>query len=177
MKKIRIILYVIILILLVIPKVFAVNEVLYFSGKDSVELNTNNKEKVNISCNEKIGAISGKISCSGNIQIVEVKGIGDWNLTYNKDNGEFIMYNVKGQDKGEIAEIEYLATNKKENKTFLKLEDIEFTKMNYETQQVQSVTKEIRVPQKSNYIIFIVIIVLVLLIVAGTAFFIIKKKK
>lgn len=139
------------LVILNISSVRAEDSPIVIQGETWIQPEDEQLAIVKISTEQKIGVISGKIEFNGEISDIIVKGINDWNVTYNSDTKEFTIYKAEGSAEEDFMEIIYTA-GKAEGKVKIILKDVQMTTItSYETIQIPNeIVKEIEVKYVNN---------------------------
>lgn len=128
--------------------VFAENSPLSLQGKQVVPGSTGTVN-VKISSSDTIGVVSGVIGYDSNITSVEVSGKNNWTVTYNSETGQFNAYKAEGTKQEEIIQIKYTASNA-ESTGKITLKDLKVTNINYETEEISNITKEITIKNSTT---------------------------
>lgn len=149
MKRKKIIIVLILIMFFSITTVFASEQNLEVIGDDKANINESKTLIIRMNSEEEIGVVSGKIARNDNIEEITVKGKNNWNLTYNKETGDFILLKAEGAKEEEIMSIEYLVGNN-EGKGTITLNNLKLTTIQYETENLLDITKEIDIIKSEN---------------------------
>lgn len=150
MKKNKIILLLIPIMFLCMTSVFATSQQISLEGDTSIKPGETKLATINIKSESvEIGVISGKIEKNSNITNMKVRGKNNWNLTYNQETGVFNVYKAEGTKNDEIIDIEYTVTNE-EGIGKITISDIKITTIDYETKEVENISKEIMIENEKQ---------------------------
>lgn len=147
LKRILILILTILTVFLSITSTFAAATQLTLEGDITSKPKETKVLTVKLSSETEIGAISGKIVASGNIEKISVKGKNDWNLTFNKETGIFNTYKAEGSKVEELIDIEYTAKNA-EGTGKITISNLKITTLDYETIEASNLQKEIEIKKE-----------------------------
>ena len=132
-------------ILFISTVVYGYNANFVLACQDEVETGSTNTINISIVSDKKIGGIMGVIEKTSNITDVELVKKNGWDITYNKETGNFNMIKNEGADSGEIMEIKYTVSNN-EGKAKIELKDIVVSEIEaYEEKELDTISQEIKI--------------------------------
>lgn len=153
MKKLYLIGVLIILILsLTFTSVYAVATTVSFNGENKVAPGSTNKIAINITSDDTIGGIEGKIETSSNISKLlssNITGKNGWTVTYNAESGIFNAFKAEGTKNEDVLEIEYTVNNQ-EGTANIELKELVITNITYEEEEINDVSKTITIAKSEN---------------------------
>lgn len=148
-KSLMIMLFISIILCITATCVFAETVPVSLKGETSVTPGSTGMVNVKISSSDTIGVVSGVIGYDSNITSVEVSGKNNWTVTYNSETGKFNAYKAEGAKSEEIIQIKYTASNTEGTGT-ITLSSLQVTNINYETENVSDITKDITIKNSTT---------------------------
>ena len=148
-KSLMIILFISIILCITATCVFAETVPVSLEGETNVTPGSTGTVNVKISSSDTIGVVSGVIGYDSNITSVEVSGKNNWTVTYNSETGKFNAYKAEGAKSEEIIQIKYTASNTEGTGT-ITLSSLQVTNINYETENVSDITKDITIKNSTT---------------------------
>lgn len=148
-KSLMIMLFISIILCMTVTCVFAETVPVSLEGETSVTPGSTGTVNVKISSSDTIGVVSGVIGYDSNITSVEVSGKNNWTVTYNSETGKFNAYKAEGAKSEEIIQIKYTASNTEGTGT-ITLSSLQVTNINYETENVSDITKDITIKNSTT---------------------------
>ena len=146
-KKISLIIT-IILVLSLTTLVYGVSAQININGDETAKEGETKELTINISSDEEIGIVSGKIEANSNITEMTVTGINKWSLTYNENTGVFNIVKAAGAKTEGIIKIRYKAGS--EGTGTITLSDIKMTTINYEQEEKEDIIKNITITKEQK---------------------------
>lgn len=144
-KKFRIISFISVILMLLTTSVFAAGPQITMEGENTAKPGETKTVTIKVASPDiEVGVVSGKIEKNANVESMTVTGKNNWTLTYNQSTGEFNIYKAEGAKTEEILNIEYKLTNE-EGTAKITISDINLTTIDYETVEMDSISKEIAV--------------------------------
>lgn len=143
-KNIITILFTIVFLSVLTTLVYGADPQIAINGDSTVKPGETKELTINISSDEEIGIISGKIEASSNIIDMTVTGVNNWNLTYNSNTGEFNIYKAEGTKVQDIINIQYKAGTEEGTGT-ISLSNIKMTTISYVSEDIGTITKDIKI--------------------------------
>lgn len=143
-KNIITILFTIVFLSILTTLVYGADPQITINGDSTVKPGESKELAINISSDEEIGIVSGKIEASSNITDITVTGVNSWNLTYNSNTGDFNIYKAEGAKAQEIINIQYKA-GAEEGTGTITLSNIKMTTINYVSKEIGTITKDITI--------------------------------
>lgn len=147
-KSLIIMLFISIILCMITTSVFADTVPVSLEGSTSATPGSTVTVNVKISSSDTIGVVSGVIGYNSNITSVEVSGKNNWVVTYNSETGKFNAYKAEGGSTEEIIQIKYVTSNTEGTGT-ITLSDLQITNTNYETKNINDITKNITIKKES----------------------------
>lgn len=147
-KSLIIMLFISIILCMITTCVFADTVPVSLEGSTSATPGSTVTVNVKISSSDTIGVVSGVIGYNSNITSVEVSGKNNWVATYNSETGKFNAYKAEGGSTEEIIQIKYVTSNTEGTGT-ITLSDLQITNTNYETKNINDITKNITIKKES----------------------------
>lgn len=147
-KSLIIMLFISIILCMITTCVFADTVPVSLEGSTSATPGSTVTVNVKISSSDTIGVVSGVIGYNSNITSVEVSGKNNWVVTYNSETGKFNAYKAEGGSTEEIIQIKYVTSNTEGTGT-ITLSDLQITNTNYETKNINDITKNITIKKES----------------------------
>lgn len=147
-KNIITILFAIVFLSILTTVVYGAEPQITIDGDNTVKPGKTKELTINISSNEEIGIVSGKIEANSNITDIIVTGVNSWNLTYNSNTGVFNIYKAEGAKEEEIITIQYKAGE--EGTGTITLSNLKMTTINYESKDIEDVTKNITIANEQQ---------------------------
>ena len=148
-KSLMIMLFISIIFCMTATFVFAETVPVSLEGETSVTPGSTGTVNVKISSSDTIGVVSGVIGYDSNVTSVEVSGKNNWVVTYNSETGQFNAYKAEGAKSEEIIQIKYTASNTEGTGT-ITLSSLQVTNINYETENVSDITKDITIKNSTT---------------------------
>ena len=148
-KSLMIMLFISIILCITATCVFAETVPVSLEGETSVTPGSTGTVNVKISSSDTIGVVSGVIGYDSNITSVEVSGKNNWVVTYNSETGQFNAYKAEGAKLEEIIQIKYTVSNTEGTGT-ITLSSLQVTNINYETENVSDITKDITIKNSTT---------------------------
>lgn len=148
-KSIITILFTIVFLSVLTTLVYGAEPQITINGDSSVKPGESNELTINISSDEEIGIVSGKIGATSNITDMTVTGVNSWNLTYNNSTGEFNIYKAEGAKVQDIITIQYKA-GAEEGTGTITLSNIKMTTISYESKEIVTITKDITIANEQQ---------------------------
>ena len=148
-KSIIEILFTIVFLSVLTTLVYGADPQITINGDSTVKPGETKKLTINISSDEEIGIVSGKIEATSNITDMTVTGVNSWNLTYNNSTGEFNIYKAEGAKVQDIINIQYKAGTEEGTGT-ITLSNIKMTTISYESKEVGTITKDISIANEQQ---------------------------
>lgn len=143
-KNIITILFTIVFLSVLTTLVYGADPQIAINGDSTVKPGETKELTINISSDEEIGIVSGKIEASSNITDMTVTGVNNWNLTYNSNTGEFNIYKAEGTKVQDIINIQYKAGTE-EGTGIISLSNIKMTTISYVSEDIGTITKDITI--------------------------------
>ncbi len=150
-KSLIIMLFISIILCMITTCVFADTVPVSLEGSTSATPGSTVTVNVKISSSDTIGVVSGVIGYNSNITSVEVSGKNNWVVTYNSETGKFNAYKAEGGSTEEIIQIKYVTSNTEGTGT-ITLSDLQITNTNYETKNINDITKNITIKKNQQII-------------------------
>lgn len=147
-KSLIIMLFISIILCMITTCVFADTVPVSLEGSTSATPGSTVTVNVKISSSDTIGVVSGVIGYNSNITSVEVSGKNNWVVTYNSETGKFNAYKAEGGSTEEIIQIKYVTSNTEGTGT-ITVSDLQITNTNYETKNINDITKNITIKKES----------------------------
>lgn len=147
MKRIKIILFLVISLLMVLTfEVYAAGTELRLTGNAQVKAGNTDTAIVRIEGNDdKVGAITGKVTGNENISSIKMVGKNGWQVTYNETTGDFNALKAEGAITEEFAEITYTIKEGVSGKANITVGSLNLTTIEYKTITATSISKEISI--------------------------------
>ena len=127
--------------------VFAAEPQMVVEGEQEAKLSETKTLTVKISSETDIGIISGKIEKNDKISNISVYAKNNWNLTYNPETAMFNILKPEGAKTEEIMSIEYTTSNS-EGIGKITLSNLELTTVEYDSFNINDITKEITIKKE-----------------------------
>lgn len=146
-KKINKIAFVLVtIVMILVANVYAAGAQIKLISSTEVKPNETAVIKLKLETNEEaVGAISGKIEINENIKDVQLVALNNWQLTYNTESKEFVIYKTDGATNEEFAEIKCTIKEDATGKAIVSVTNIEYSTMSYEDFEFTNVTKELSI--------------------------------
>lgn len=148
-KNIITILLTIVFLSILATLVYGADLQIAINGDSTVKPGESKELIINISSDEEIGIVSGKIEASSNITDMTVTGLNSWNLTYNSNTGEFNIYKAEGAKVQDIINIQYKA-GAEEGTGTITLSNIKMTTISYVSEDIGTITKDITIENEQQ---------------------------
>lgn len=148
-KSLMIMLFISIIFCITATCVFAETVPVSLEGETNVTPGSTGTVNVKISSSDTIGVVSGMIEYDSNITNVQVSGKNNWVVTYNSETGQFNAYKAEGAKLEEIIQIKYTVSNTEGTGT-ITLSSLQVTNINYETENVSDITKDITIKNSTT---------------------------
>lgn len=150
-KSIITMLFTIVVLSILTTLVYGADSQITINGDGTLKPGEKKELTINISSDEEIGIVSGKIEASSNITNMTVTGVNNWNLTYNNVTGEFNIYKAEGAKVQDIITIEY-EVGTEEGTGTITLSNIKMTTISYESKEIGTITKDITIANEQQNI-------------------------
>lgn len=128
--------------------IYAAEPQITLEGDSTIEPGKTKILTVKVTSDNEVGTVSGKIEKSGNISGIKVAGKNNWNLTYNQNEGTFVIYKAEGSKSEEIMTIEYTVANE-EGTGNIKVSNLKLTTLDYETKDSKDISKDITIKKET----------------------------
>lgn len=148
-KSIITILFTIVFLSVLTTLVYGADPQITINGDSTVKPEESKELTINISSDEEIGIVSGKIEATSNITDMTVTGVNSWNLTYNSNTGEFNIYKAEGAKVQDIITIQYKAGTEEGTGT-ISLSNIKMTTISYVSKDMGTITKDITIANEQQ---------------------------
>lgn len=99
---------------------------------------------------DKIGAITGKVTGNENISNIKMVGKNGWQVTYNEGTGDFNALKAEGAITEEFAEITYTVKDGVSGKANITVGSLKLTTIEYKTITLTNISKEISIESKNS---------------------------
>lgn len=129
--------------------IYAAEPQITLEGDSTIEPGKTKILTVKVTSDNEVGTVSGKIEKSENISEIKVAGKNNWNLTYNQNEGTFVIYKAEGSKSEEIMTIEYTVANE-EGTANIKVSNLKLTTLDYETKDAEDISKDVTIKNETQ---------------------------
>lgn len=145
MKKNIIIMFIMLVFIVCLTTiVYAEGSPITVNGDNTITPGGTKELSVNVSSSEEIGIISGIITATDNVSSYTATAQNGWNLTFNKNTGEFNIFKAEGAKAETIMKISYTVTENEGTAT-VSLTNLKATTIEYDEDEPADVVKAITV--------------------------------